>query len=524
MPMYNLAIEEIDESVKRPVVYNVIMDLMSLFGLDENVPVIFKGQSPQAAYENSDAQGRYVDGFNRFSAESWLTIEDYTDEENETTLLSTPVQYIDNKGVFADKELKIFLVPAYVNKRFNVSLSLSGTEKQIERWRANIKRRTSQGVLNGIHSVKYHYPIPLKFMGFLVDAYDMREKVEGYGDHLGDWLRESFIPTMDVIRSGDGSAPTFVIRETQQPIQGWFDFGTGAPKAEKADEMSRWTLKFQYTFYMDVPETINLTTPLVIHNQMLAAKYIPQPPKMAQLDFIKQHGSYSQEAFNAFRFAASANEYTWSVTPGLSIPTFDDWIAEMPNAGYVAILRLLIRLDESDLHKVMNLMGLGEWSLNPQCVHYMQTTRSKLTKPYDNVINLMLHRGDDLLDMNQITVDENLFVRYGRELNLRKSYHLVVTMCTDPNMLTDTAIRDLGNHACFFKYWITCLYPNAPKIFGWDMTKCTIGSDEDTMNPDEIRNVIDIVVDGKLSERPVWPLVGFFAIHAHKLKDYVPQV
>ena len=154
MPMYNLAIEEIDESVKRPVVYNVIMDLMSLFGLDENVPVIFKGQSPQAAYENSDAQGRYVDGFNRFSAESWLTIEDYTDEENETTLLSTPVQYIDNKGVFADKELKIFLVPAYVNKRFNVSLSLSGTEKQIERWRANIKRRTSQGVLNGIHSVK----------------------------------------------------------------------------------------------------------------------------------------------------------------------------------------------------------------------------------------------------------------------------------------------------------------------------------------------------------------------------------
>ena len=51
MLMYNLAIEEIDESVKRPVVYNVIMDLMSLFGLDENVPVIFKGQSPQAAFE-----------------------------------------------------------------------------------------------------------------------------------------------------------------------------------------------------------------------------------------------------------------------------------------------------------------------------------------------------------------------------------------------------------------------------------------------------------------------------------------
>jgi hypothetical protein len=524
MPMYNLAIEEIDESVKRPVVHNVIMDLMSLFGLDENVPVMFKGQAPQNTYENSDVNGRFVDGFNRFSAESWLSIDDYTEEENETALLSTPVQYIDNKAVFADKTLRIFLVPAYVNKRFTVSISLTGTEKQIERWRANIKRRTSQGVLNGIHSVKYHYPIPLKFMGFLVDAFDMREKVKGYGDHLGDWFKSCFIPTMDVIRSGNGTTPTFVIRETQQPIQGWFDFGTGAPKAEKDDEMSRWVLKFQYTFYMDVPETINLTTPLVIHNQLLAEQYLPKPVKMAQLDFIKQHGSYSQEAFNAFRFAASANEYVHSVTPGLSIPSFDDWIGEMPNVGYGAILRLLIRLDESDLHKVMNLNGLGEWELNPLCTAYMKATRNKLTQPYENVINIMLHRSDDLLDMKQLTVDENLFVRYGQELDLRKSYHLVVTMCTDPTMLSDAAIRDLGNNACFFKYWITCLYPNAPEIFGWDMTSCTVGSDKDTMIPDEIIKVIDKVIDGKLSDRSIWPLVGFFTIHAHKLKDYVPQV
>ena len=56
------------------------------------------------------------------------------------------------------------------------------------------------------------------------------------------------------------------------------------------------------------------------------------------------------------------------------------------------------------------------------------------------------------------------------------------------------------------------------------MTSCTVGSDKDTMIPDEIIKVIDKVIDGKLSDRSIWPLVGFFTIHAHKLKDYVPQV
>lgn len=518
MPMYNLAIEEIDESVKRPVVYNVISDLMMLFGLDSNVPVLFKGQAPQHHYENTDVEGRYTDTHNRFSAESWLTINDYIEEENETTLLSTPVQYVDNKAVFSDKRLKIFLVPSYVNKRFTVNLTLTGTEKQIERWRANIKRRTSQGVLNGIHSVKYHYPIPNLFMGFLVDAFDMRNKIKGYGDELGDWLRECFIPTMDVIRSGNGTSPVFVIRETQQPIQGWFDFGTGAPKAEKQDEMSRWSMNFSYTFYMDVPETINLTTPLVIHNQMLDAKYIPKPPKMAELDFIKQHGSYSQEAFNHFRFAASDNEYTYTVRTGVSIPEFDDWVGETPNPGYISVLRLLIRLDESNLHKVMNLKGLGRWSINPLCLNYMKSTRAKLGRPYENVINLMLHTGDDLLDMKRLIVDENLFVTNEIELDLRKSYHLVVTMCSDPRMLSDAAIEDLKGHGCFFKYWIASLYPDVPKILGWDLSTCTIGSEGDSMTDGEIRDIIDIVT-GSERGKPIWPLVGFFTIYSHKLDN-----
>lgn len=517
MPMYNQPIEEIDESIKRPIVLSVVTDLLQLFGLKDNIPVVFKGQAPQPAYVNSDVDGKYLDGNNRFAADSLLTITDYDEEENETALLSTPIQYTDHKGVFGDTDINIHLVPAYISKRFNVSIQLSGTEKQIERWRANIKRRTAQGVLNGIHTVKYHYPIPMKFMMFLIQAHELRENVAAYNEVLGDWFRRCFIPTMDVIRSGDGSAPVFVIRETQQPIQGWFDFGTGAPKKEKEDD-SRYTLNFTYTFYVDIPETMNLLAPLVIHNQLIPVEWIPKKAPMAELDFIKSHGSYSQEAFNAFRFAASDNEYTYSTRPGLPIPVFDDWIGDVPNRGYESIMRILTRLDESNLKNVMDLQGLGEWAINPLCVRYMKDTRAKLFLPYQNVINIMLYNGDNLLDMSKLSADENLFITYEKDLNLRKSYHVVVTMVTDPSMLSNDAWEDLMGHGCFMKTWISTLFPHAADYFGWDLAKCVVGGEGDSMTDDEFRTVIEWATNGEGLKRG-WPLVGMFTVIAHRLND-----
>lgn len=520
MPMYGLPIEEIDESVKRPVVAGVVADLLQLFGLREDVPMIFKGQAPQPAYMNSEVNAKFLDPNNRYSAESYLTINDYEEEENETTLLSTPVNYIDHKAVFSDEKLNIHLVPCYVSKRFTVSMSLTGSEKQIERWRANIKRRTSQGVLNGIHTVKYHFPIPGKYMEFLVDAHERRETVKGYGDDLGTWLREKFIPTMTVLRTAAGTSPIFAIQQTQKPIQGWFDFGTGAPKKEKDDEMSRYSLSFTYTFYMDVPETINLITPLVIHNQLIPYQWIPKPSSMPALDYIKEYGSYSQEAFNHFRFAASANEYTYTTRPGLPIPEFDDWIGDKPNTGYVTLIRILVRLDDTDLHKVMDLSSLGEWKINPACTGFMKDSGRRIFSPYDSVINIMLYEGDQLKDMGKLSMDENLLVRYAEPLDLRKNYHVVVTMLNQPSLLSDIGWQDLLSHGCFVREWVLSLYPEIiyyDTSIDWDKP-CVMNGEGDSMTWTELTDIIK-QIDPNVTDRAIWPLVAFFTIYTHSITE-----
>lgn len=519
MPRYNLAIEEIDEAVRRPIVSTVVTELMAQFGLDAKVNMVFKGQAAQHNYANSELNGSGAVGNNRFAGEGLLTIQDYEDELNETTLLSTAVDYPDSQGIFFDNELKVYMYPVRISRKFTVQMQLSGTEKQIERWGAIIKRKTANGFLNGLHAVKYHFPIPTHFMGLLVEIYNRRNAVASYGDTLGEWLKKCFIPTMNVLRDLNGNHPVFVIQETQAPIQGWFDFGTGVPKKEKDTDGGRYVLNFSYTFYADIPETITMMSTLVIHNQILPREWLPQPKPMAELDFIKKAGSYSQVAFDAFRFGQFGPEYTYSATqPGLSIPPFDDWLSDEQPPGYGSIWRLLSKLDPCKPNTLHNLAALGEWAINPLCVRYMLDTKRHVTTPYDNVLNLQAYRFDNMLYQYDLELRDDLTIGYAKEVDFRQMYHVVMGMCYEPTKLTAQAKEDLLRHGCFFKYWISSLYPWAPAHFGWDLSSCKIGSDDDHMTPGEIDDIIKEVT-GVNNGKPLWALVGFFTVVADRKDD-----
>lgn len=517
MPIYNAPIEEIDEAVKRPMVATIAYDVVNRLALPQQLPMIFKGQAPQAQYLNSDISARYSQDNNRYEGEAYLTI-DYEEEETEQTLLSTSVDRIEQKGFFIDTDLNVYMMPSYVNKRVTINFQLTGTEKQVERWRANMKRITAQGILDLVHCVPYHYPIPQRYMRLLVDIHKRRETVAPTGEALGDWFKRCFNGSMDVIRMLNGTRPLFVIRENQTPIQGWYDFGTAAPKKERDTELTRYVLNFSYTFHYDCPETVTMKTPLVIHNQLLPAEWLPLQ-KVMQLDFIQQYGTYSQEAFNHFRFAHSSNQYIELKYPGIPIPHFDDWVGDTPNTGYESMLRLLIQLNEADLTSVVDLTNLGEWTFSPAVLKYMRSTKSLLSSPYDNVFNLMLHQGDNLLDMAKMSVSDDLKVSFAEPLDITKVTHLNTTVLTNPDLLTLIGIDGLIDNACFFKQWIGTLYPDIALKYNWDLTACELGSVDDSMTSQDIQAIIAEAVQTDPNPQ-FWCLVGQFTIYARHRENF----
>lgn len=527
MPLINLPVEEVDESVKRPIVVAVMTQLLHLIGLPDTIAMVFKGNASQPVYLNSTANYSDIDVTNRYDAETYLTLTDVEWEPNEFTLLND-VTYGDQPPIFLDDDLGVMLSPVYLSKKVSVSANITGSQTQVERWAAAIKRRTQNGLLNGIHAVNFHYPIPNKFMELLVDIHALRENVAPYGDKLGVWLREHFRETMTVLTKPNGEGVLYAIPETQAPIQGWFDFGISTPKPAKDSDGGRWSITFTYTFYADVPETMNMEYPYVIHNQLLPHRWILKPPPMAQLDFIKKEGSYSEQAMNKFRYAASSNEYTYNVRPGIPIPVFDDWRGERRVEGYGALIRAMIRVGENK-KRVMNYRNMGEWELDPLLQKYMLTTNCVPNTWGDLVITHQLYRGNQLMDMNKLKLDDNLVLFYDDELNLRNRYHVVLSMMTDPRALTDKGKDLLTENGCFFKNWLETIYPGIADFMGWDLASCTIGSDGDTINRDEMEDAINEgstggVPGGGNPQRPgydynlVWPLIGKFTLISQKSK------
>lgn len=527
MPLYNSVIEEIDEAILRPVIINVTEDILERMDLPKNIPVMFKGETTTHLYRGSeiDPQGDRLTDHNRYGNETLLYLET-TIVDNENTLLSTPVDRTEERFIYWDKAVHAQMFPSMVSKKVDITMTFTGTEKEVERWRATLRRKTSQGAIDMLHMVTYSYPIPLAYMYLLCEIYNMRQAVAPYDPNqtLSGYFKDTFIKPFTVITNTAGNGGLYSICEKQLPIYGWFDFGTNPPKPERDNDLARYSLSFTYSFYFDCPETVSMHCPLIVHNQMLPYKFL-NTKRPFEVDYIIAEGSRSQEAFNHYRFEAERQRRKVLGRPGLPIPWFDDWLGEKHPSFYQSLLKLLIQVDPNNPHLMIDLLKLGEWELDPLLVRYLKFVRNKLNKPYEALLNLTHWEFEDLTLMSDIHVSEELVVSSKRQLSERELHHLILSICVDPTALTDDAIDDLKKNPCFFKHYLAIIMPWLKDHFKWDLEACALNPDgDDDMTDEEWKEIIDAIEDngGGLvhgNDFVPWHLVGQYAIWAHRNED-----
>lgn len=463
MPQVTAIIPEVHKTVIRPIVHDVVKDLIKVLRIDDKkTPIEYRGNAQNLAPRNSTLDAEELNTFNT----NQRVIINVSDEYVDRAVMSSDPRQQDNPVVFRDAAMRVTLYPVKHTREFSVDIILHAPDRVTAgRWIRNLRSLIASTVYNNLHAPTYSYNVPLEVMQFLIDIHQRSETIAPYNRNAATWFKEKFTKNFTFVTDQAGNNATPVIREQQTKVVGFFTGGSDVPREEPEGENSGgWTTQLTYKFWADIPEEMVLNFPLMTHQQCLSAKYINYDLP-AWVDTLRSNKSLSAQIYHHFD-SNYQGPHPLDITPGVPIPTVDDWQRpKLLSPQYMDVFRILIQFEENN-PLICNLRELGEFAFLPTFMEYISKTYSKMTGAlYRNIFHCTVWRWNELQGYNEVRVDKDLNVYFDGPVNLRDNYHLVISMLIDPSLLTDDAIKDLGLSSCLVYEYLSKLFPTIlPKL------------------------------------------------------------
>lgn len=455
MPKIALEVPETIESVTRPIVMQVIRQISESIGIPQDIPITYPGDAlsvPQTGSTLDPAKQPNVFGY---SQKYHIEVEETYPEDY---ALSSVVFRPEQLTFFSDEALDVYMKPAYQRTEVNISVRYRTTDRtQAETWINTVKRKVGRGRQDMLLNVDYHYPIPPALIVMLCQIHEMREANQPYNEDIGAWMRRCFTPRFTVIANQAGKHETFVIRENQMRILGYYDFAYNPPVFDRSNDGGAWIVSFTYRFSYDKCEQIVLQYPLMIHNQVMPREF-RDDRKPYELSDVYGEAGLSTSVFDRIHDQRD-RPGAWRGRVGLAIPYYDDWLPDFEYPGTQSLTRLLIQVDPADKKALVNLTSLGNWVFHPLAIEYMKDVPANLTRLYESVFNVTMHRRYQLMDTTKIQVNADLDFFYEDDLDEREWYHLHVSLLNDITLLSPTAKQTFCNHGEFARAIIASLDP-----------------------------------------------------------------
>lgn len=508
MPIVKTPIKEQHKSIIRPVVIDVVNDLIRFMNLPAKTEIIFNGHSDIAMLPNGmiGVQARNPQDNIRTVGRNRIFV-DFEETAPETTLLEMPVFYPEQSCIFADNEIGITVRP--IKERTSIRLQFTNrftSRAQADQWQATMKQLMALLVKDYVHEVTYNYAYPDELIQLLYKLWGYREYQGGYNESFATYFRENSTQKLTAIANQDGSKTDLVIAETMSNVQGNWDFDT-PPFPTKANALGSWQAEFSYIFEFDKVISMASYYPIVIHNRVLTADMIP-PRRLPSY-----RGKDYKKPLQQDRFEGISEEigqtYDPRLTSWLMYPDFDDWQLPQFDAKYATQYQALLTLDPENLTDVVNLKELGPYTFTPRTIAYLKHVGVKCFHHHQSIIQLALFEGDDIVNPDNILFDPltmNVSTTY--PLDIRNQYRLVVYIDSDLRRLWEQTVADLKDRGVWTQEVVRMLW----------VDKVPAIDEEGRVTDDEWRKLIDGIDWNKLPSTETLT-IGRFIITARSERD-----
>lgn len=444
MPIVATEIPETYLSVTRPVVTNLVKDLINRFNLPNTTETRYTGNAEKLANEGSlltDKNNQPLFGFK--GKVDVVLDEEYMDEY----AINTSIKRFNNVDVFTDTALEVRMFPIYTRVKNTITFTyLTSSKREVEKARDRLRRKTSEGMESLLHEVNYHYAPPTVYHDLLKEIYDKRENIGGYGESFQEYLKNHYNYNLTVFSNLDGTRGLPVFIEKQIMVQGWFDFEAQPDKATKTEEGDLWELSFSYTIEYDKITGMCLKYPIVVHNQLIDVKYIPNYTEYDPYE-QKQKPSFTNYLNQYFSVLNYSKESPYK---GIVIPHYDDWQPDINSGNLFPIISALVGVEQTDPRQLLNLNDLGELELDIEIINFIAANKQKVTDYLSSVLNISFFRNKSIQDKANFYIDDQMNLRSTKDLNIRNTYHVHISVLTNFRLLREKAKKDLLNNPTIF--------------------------------------------------------------------------
>lgn len=461
MALLSLPTVDVEQTALRPIVLDVVRDLIEIMGLSKDTRILFPGDIGVAQHVGTSIQPENNNPSSfPFSSQLQITVrEDYVEDQ----ILASAVHRRENRLLFEDQLLPVRIWPGYAQTEVSVNIRYRAVDKvSAFKWRQEMRARASANRQQLVHEVDFSFLLHPYFHNLLKEIHRLREKSCGYGETIEQWFQKCLTKRATIETTLAATEPMLSFREEQCRVQGWFDFAGRPEQGAGDDGGATWTTSFTYTFRYDKPDACVMSYPIMIHQSLLSSQWRNDKPSNRE-NFHQQNFPISLQYLHRFESGYDMDKMAYK--KGIAIPKFDDFVIYEPNRlpSTTDIFTVLISLDPENPNLLMNLeKDLGHYVFDSGILDFMKKEAPFMTKRYGSVFQVMLYKGPYLMDptKNYLKVDKDLNVLARREMGCRDVYHINVSLVTDLNLLDDDAKDRLREDACVLGKVISAIDPS----------------------------------------------------------------
>lgn len=442
MPRVATVIPDNYESITRPVALGIIRQVAEILQIPADIRVLFPGAVEEAPLTGSTLN--YVGEPSRFSYNGRFRAE-ITEAAVDDRIFATAVFQDENQPIFLEPKLGIKICPVYSGTEMAITFSYRAPNRVLaKRFRDDALMRTAMLRKENLHELTYHYGVPYPFLTLLQDVHTLRETVAGYGEDFSTWVSNHITQRATNITTLVGTQPQLVIAERQVCALGHFDFTAEPEPEEKDKEGGSWILRFEYRVSYDKVIAAAAQWPLVVHNQLMDAKWYSTPNASGtQIDPNRRRRAPS---LSRFAFDHFTNVYTHDCErpyQPIAIPEFDDWAPATTHPFTSTVTTIMLMVDPEDPYAVMSLKELGDYNIDADILEYLKGEAPYLNRFGESAVHVALYVDDVPFDDGLITIDSDLNVRTVDPMSLRSRYHLRISLVHDLLAISPAAFERL---------------------------------------------------------------------------------